>query len=498
MVRISEIVNQNPWWKRGRDFSLYDQNLQKAEPIFFKRRDIDLRKGNIYILRGPRQVGKTTFLKSSIKNLLELSIPPKNILYLSLDFFTSRREMRNAIEYFLDSTRDADQIYLFIDEITSLADWNLELKFLADQGIMKKGVILATGSSAVKLKEKGEMLPGRGLEGNEYYLKPLSFREFVIQLADAITEHLPPGEFKDGFKRLTPVLKECFIDLSYGPEGIKKEIQKVLPFKKELGYLFGIYLITGGLPGVINHYFSNRYLKGKETIEPQISEIFIRDVLGDLSRLQKQEPIARQILRAIVERYCSRYTFTKLSRDVERTHITIIDYLEFLEESFICFILYAYDFNKKEPKWKGDKKVYFFDPMVFHSMKSFLRGEEIWDIITASLEDEEVQSKVIEGIVISHFIRHRELPLLKPSKTFLWSYYDKSGKEIDAIFKENDTYLGIEVKYRSDVSKVKIKDINLIKKFIVLSKEDVGGRGKAVIAPVDIFLALLPSSKKNL
>lgn len=498
MVKISEIVNQNPWWKRGKYFSRYDQNLQKVKPLFFERNELELKKGNIYILRGPRQVGKTTFLKSSIKKLIELSVPPKNILYLSLDFFISRREMRNSIEYFLDSTRDAEQIYLFLDEITSLEDWNLELKFLADQGITKKGAVLATGSSAVKLKQKGELLPGRGLEGNEYYLKPFSFREYVLQFIKPITDHLPTGEFKDDLERLPLILKDNLIDISFRPEEIREAIQKVIPFKKELGYLFRIYLITGGFPGVINHYFSNRYLKDKEFIEPQISEIFIRDILGDLSRLQKQETIARQILKAILERYSSRYSFTKLSKDIERTHVTTIDYLEFLEDSFICFILYAFDFNKKEPKWKGDKKVYFFDPMIFHSVKSFLTGEEIWNIITSTLEDEEIQSKVVESIVISHLIRHRELPFLKTSKTFLWNYYDKSGKEIDAILKENGEYSGIEIKYRTDVSKVRIKNISILKKFIILGKEDVGGKEKVIIVPVDVLLALLPSSEKNL
>jgi hypothetical protein len=497
MAKIGEIVDQNPWWKLGKEFSQYDQNLQKAKPVFFKRKELTLKKGNIYIFRGPRQVGKTTYLKDTIKRLIEMGVPPKCILYLSLDFFTSRREMRNAIGYFLDSTRDASQIFLFLDEITSIENWNLELKFMADQGITEKGVILATGSSAVKLKEKGELLPGRGLEGNEYYIKPLSFREFAIQVSHFIAEHLPQDEFASALRKLEPVLKECTIDLSYSLKDMKEQINKLLPFKRELGYLFQIYLITGGLPGAITHYLSNRYLKKKEIIEPQVSEIFIRDILGDLSRLQRQEIIVRQVLKAIVSRYGSRYTFSTLSREIERTHITTIDYLEFLEESFISFILYAYDFNKKEPKLRGDKKVYFFDPLVFHSIKSYLAGEEIWDIITNTMQDEELQSKVVEGIVISHLLMHLEIPFLKQGKTFLWSYYDRSGREIDAILKENSEYSGIEVKYRTQVSAIKMRGIAPVKKYIILSKEESGEKGNVIGIPVDIFIALLPPSKRN-
>lgn len=498
MVRIAEIVAQNPWWKWEKEFVRYDQNLIKAKPIFFERKAADFKNGNIYILRGIRQVGKTTYIKDMIKQLIERGVPSKRILYLSLDFFTSRRELRNAIDYFLDLTRDTPEIFLFLDEITSIEDWSIELKRMADQGITRRGTILATGSSAIRLKEKGELLPGRGVEGNEYYIKPLSFREFVLQSIDWIAGHLPQqDDFWGALKMLKTLLKECYIDLSWALDEIKMQTQKILPFKRELSYLFRLYLITGGLPGVINHYFTNRYVSGKDIIEPQVSEIFVRDILGDLSRLQKQETIARQIFKAIIERYGSRYSFSKLSHEIERTHATAIGYLEYLEDSFISFILYAYDFNKKSPKFKGDKKVYFFDPMIFHSVKAYLLGEEIWSVVNRTIQDEELESKIIEGIVLSHLLMHREIPFLRIGETFLWYYYDKSGREIDAIFKEDSKYLGIEVKYKFQVDEREIKTIAPVKKYMILSKEDAGGREKIAVIPVDVFLALLTLSEKN-
>lgn len=498
MARIAEIADQNPWWRHNKEFERYDQHLKKAKPIFFKRKEIGFKKGNIYILRGPRQVGKTTYLKDIVRKLIERGVPSKSILYLSLDFFTSRREMRNAINYFLDSTRDAPKIYLLLDEITSIDNWNLEIKFMADQGVTKRGVIVATGSSAVKLKVKGGLLPGRGLEGNEYYIKPLSFREFAIQTIDYIAKSRSRDEFRSGLERLKSVLKDCSLILEYSLKDMRKEIQKVIPFKRELGYLFRIYLINGGFPGVINHYLSNRYEKDTEIIMPEVSEIFIRDVLGDLQKVQKQEIIARQILKGIVKRYGSRYTFSRFSREIERTHITAIDYLEFLEDSFISFILYAYNFNKKEPKWKGDKKVYFFDPFIFHSIQSYLTGGEIWDVITRTMEEEELQSKLVEGMAISHLLLNREIPILKTPRTFLWFYYDRGGREIDAIIKENSGYLAVEVKYRAQVTERKITPNIPVEKFIILSKEDIGTNKRILTVPIDLFLSLLPISSKNI
>jgi len=498
MVKIAEINSQNLWWSQGEEFIRYDQSLGLAKPIFFERRRIELKKGNIYILRGPRQVGKTTYLKDIVRKLLKRGVPARDILYLSLDFFTSRRELRNAINYFLDSRRGASLVYLFLDEVTALEDWNLELKYLADQGALKKGSILATGSSAVKLKYKGELMPGRGLEGNEYYLKPISFREFSIQSLQFISQHLPDDEFASNLKRLELCLSDCSVSLTSDLDNIMNSVEAVIPFKKELGYLFRLYIITGGSPGVVNHYLSNRFLSNKDKIAPNIAEIYIRDVLGDINRLQKQERITRQLLKAIIEHYGSRYSFSKLSRHIERTHVTTIDYLEFLEDSFICFVLYAYDFNKKDIKAKGDKKVYFFDPFVLHSVMSYLKGMEIWEIVRGSIENEDWLGKLMEGIVLSHLRMYGEIPFLKVGNTFLWFYYDKSGKEIDAINKVDRGYLGLEIKYQGNVDERDVKRINSVENYIILTKEDVGVSGNTMMIPVDVFLALLPKSERNI
>jgi len=223
MIKIAEIINQNPWWTQGIDFCRHDLHLKRAQPIFFKRKPLNLAKGNIYVLRGCRQVGKSTYLKSTAKELIEGRVSLNHILYLSLDFFTSRRELQNAINYFLDLTRDVDKVYLLFDEITSLENWNLELKYLADQGITQRSVIIATGSSAVRLKEKGELLPGRGLEGNEHYFKPLSFREFVLQTVEFISNHVSAEELQNSLGKPRSTLHDCSIDLWSNFEGLKDE-----------------------------------------------------------------------------------------------------------------------------------------------------------------------------------------------------------------------------------------------------------------------------------
>ncbi|RMH75629.1 MAG: ATP-binding protein [Calditrichaeota bacterium] len=497
MVRISEINLQNPWWARGEEFVRHDLHLQRAQPIFFRRKPISLEPGQIYLLRGPRQVGKTTYVKALIHQLLAGGVPPRDVLYLSLDFFTSRRELRNAITHFLDTRRESPRFYLFLDEVTYLNDWNLELKFLADQGWLRRGVVLATGSSAIRLKEKGELLPGRGVEGNEYYAKPLSFREFILQCAGYLAEHQPEEAFADDLRHLQSTLRSLPPESAF-TQTFYEQVEEILPFKRELAYLFRLYLIGGGMPGVINHYLNNRYEKGFDHVDSLVAETYIRDILGDLNRLQRQEAIGRQLLRAIMDRYGSRYSLSRLSREMERSHITIAQYLEYMEESFICFVLYPYDFNNKRPRLKGDKKVYFFDPFIQHAVRSYLSGIDVWNCIEHVLDDEEMLSKVVEGVVIAHLRMWQEIPYLRTGNTFLWFYYDASGREIDAILRENEEYWGIQVKFQMQVDRRDLRRIAPVKRYLLLSREEVELGQEGLVLPTDVFLSLLPVSGRNI
>jgi len=296
---------------------------------------------------------------------------------------------------------------------------------------------------------------------------------------------------------LQPVLSRHEIDLEAPLEKIKKVVSELLPYKRELQYLLRLYLITGGIPLVINHYLENRYQDSQEKIDPQVAEIFMRSVLGDLTQLKRQETVAREVLRALVAKYGSRYSFSTLSHELERHHLTIIDYLTLMQESFILFVLYAYDFGRREVKDKGHKKVYFLDPFIYYSVKSYLSGREVWKVITETLEDEDRLGGLVEGVVISHLLMHKEVPYLREGRAFLWTYYDRAGRGLDAVLGLAKGYRAVEVKYQAQVDERDLKKAAPIKDYILLSRDEVGGKGNVLIAPVDIFLSLLPVSEGN-
>ncbi|WP_052295949.1 ATP-binding protein [Pseudothermotoga thermarum] len=126
-----------------------------------------------YTIRGPRQVGKTTFLKLYIKKLLESGIPPSRILFLTCDDLKDRFELIEVIKNFFQLYGKSGGIsYMFIDEITMIQDWQSGIKYLVDIGLLEDCLVVLTGSSAYDLKISSERLPGRKGYNRDLFFLP--------------------------------------------------------------------------------------------------------------------------------------------------------------------------------------------------------------------------------------------------------------------------------------------------------------------------------------
>jgi len=499
MVKFAELANQNPWWKYGKDFQRFDKDLAALhdQRIPIERKSVQLQLGDAGVIRGCRQIGKTTYLKTLVSRLINEDVESRRIMYLSVDqLIGTRRELRSALDIFLTRNMDAEEVYIILDEITALRDWNLELKTLSDSGTMQKARLLVTGSSGEALRNTGEQMPGRGLEGNEYYMKPLSFREFTLQTIDAFTGRARSNELVQALIGLKKILQATKLMVEEDTDKLAERSNMVLPFQEELTYLFGHYLRCGGFPVSINSYFKPTAEEKEWLIEPKVAETFVRTTLGELSKYGKSEATARQLLSEIITRYGAMYSFTGMSDTVN--HVTTTDYLDFLEKSFILHILYAIDLNKKTPKYKGKKKVYFLDPFIYYSIKSSLTGTDVNETISETIDNEIMLSEIVEGTVVSHLAMSRETPYLKEKDTFTWFYYDNSGREIDNVVKIDGGYRGIEVKYRNNVGLGDVTRAQGIDDYIVLSRDDYDVNGNTCVIPACVYLSILERSEHNL
>jgi hypothetical protein len=71
---FSYVYSQNPWWE-DKELIYIDMHVKKFEKSKFKHipnfmDELKNYKNGIYIIKGPRQIGKTTILKLLIKDLI--------------------------------------------------------------------------------------------------------------------------------------------------------------------------------------------------------------------------------------------------------------------------------------------------------------------------------------------------------------------------------------------------------------------------------------------
>lgn len=118
------------------------------------------------VLLGPRQVGKTTLLRTILEN-------KKKVLFLDADDPTVRKMLTNPNTEELKNVL-LNTSYVFIDEGQRVENIGITLKIIIDQ--IKNVQVLLSGSSSFELANKThEPLTGRKWQ---YLLLPLSWHEF--------------------------------------------------------------------------------------------------------------------------------------------------------------------------------------------------------------------------------------------------------------------------------------------------------------------------------
>ncbi len=157
--------------------------LQKAPFVFeiaFGLKELPPEPG-LLIIRGARQYGKSTWLEMQMRRTVE-EFGPGSAYYLNGDILSDAKALNESILELLPLfATDSPVRRLFIDEITSVPNWQKSLKYLLDSGELRRVLIVSTGSKAADLRHGAERLPGRKgkLARTDYYFTPISYREFM-------------------------------------------------------------------------------------------------------------------------------------------------------------------------------------------------------------------------------------------------------------------------------------------------------------------------------
>ena len=376
---VLEILTiQNPWWRDPASIrddlhlrAIVGKPYRYDPPILHT---LSFLPGDISILRGPRQVGKTTLIKLLIERLLREGVAPEKILYLSCESFADFRSLESLLIHWLQ--QHPEGVRLFLDEISFVPDWQRALLALSNMGLLEQASVLLTGSNARDLKESGERLPGRRGKGIDLSLYPLSPRELG---------RLP-----------------CF-------ESTAAED------------LLEIYLKVGGFPRAIKDYVE------KGSVTDTTYETYRNWIIGDAHRYELRQETLRDILFRIAETAGTRVTWPALIKNSPvKSHETALQYVEHLQDAFLCQIIHCYDPNRDGAAPQKARKIYFVDPILQAIGAAWKLGiTNIYPWFSEKIRDPSMRGYLFESLVINSFARSRE-------RIYFW-YSTKDQTEIDLV-----------------------------------------------------------------
>jgi predicted AAA+ superfamily ATPase len=134
----------------------------------------------LILIRGPRQSGKSTWLEGALRDTIT-RFGPATALYLNGDHLRDADHLTDSLATLAGLFRPEGSVRrIFIDEITAVPDWPRGMKRALDAGLLRRVLVVTTGSKAADLRRGTERLPGRKgrLERTQYIFLPVSFTEF--------------------------------------------------------------------------------------------------------------------------------------------------------------------------------------------------------------------------------------------------------------------------------------------------------------------------------
>lgn len=445
----------NPWWEENfiilNDIKLKELQKQKYKYLHPLLWEFPQKKDAFFTVRGPRQIGKTTLLKQIIQKLIAEKIQPQNILYFPCDSLKEFNELTRLLQEYIEAKRveTKNKLYLFLDEISYVPQWQRAIKFLADTGFLKNTVCVITGSNCLDLIKSSERLPGRTGElfDSDRLFLPLNFKEYY-QLVN------PNWDAKFHYQEI-PKLKKYFKD----------------------------YLLTGGFPSTINEFYEKNYLS------PKTYETYTRWIEGDLEHEGKSLKNAYALFKEIHQKLASRLSFTEIAKNTGIvSQKTVQEYLEIFERLFIIFRCDYFSLEQRKIDIKKNKKIYFSDPFIHNALIAKENGflEDAFNYSkNVLLSNPYLDFRFEETIGINLYQRYTK---------FFYANYGKNNLEIDFAGFTKGKYDLFEVK-RGDLTTAGYEKMMAVitqyKKLQIISSGQKITKPKVNVIPYYEFLVKL-------
>lgn len=382
------------------------------------------------VLRGARQVGKSTIVKEFAK-----SFPYFISLNLDLkehrSYFDAPRSLEEILaQLFFDFSVPRDtEVLIFLDEIQQSPFAVEQLRYFYEKHPQYH--IIAAGSLLETLVDPDIHFP----VGRVQYLvmRPVSFDEYLQSMA--------PKNVLSAFHS-TP-----FPDVAY---------EKVLQ-------LFHEYTLIGGMPEVVSEYISTRDLTRCNRIFNNLLTAYLDDV-EKYARNATEQQVIRHCIQTIFLEANNRITFQNFGKSNYRSR-EVGEALRALEKAMIMHLVYPATEVKPPiiPDHKKKPRLQVFDTGLMNYHSGLQRGM----IGSKDLSD------LYKGRVIEHIVGQEVLTTIESSIQGLhfWARDKKSSSaEVDYVLNINSRLIPVEVKSGA------IGHLKSLHQFMEVSEHDLAVR----------------------
>lgn len=361
-----EVAATNPWWRsetwQSRDPDLRSaagQGIAYAPPVLE-----DLQPGGLYLLRGPRRVGKTVAVKRKIADLIDAGIPPNCIVRAAVDGWADKDVRTLAQNTALPPLPPGHVRWWFLDEISATSGaWDRHVKWLRDNhDEFADACVVLTGSDASELTRAAGTLAGRrgpAADGDRSLL-PMGFGTFMRLRSSLPAVRVPLDQLRsrDGAD-------------AYG---------QLLPWLDELVRGWDLYLQYGGFPTAVAA--AQRGEPVPDEFLQAMMDVISRDAFGAsrLSRTQTSSLLAR-----LWASMATPANFSSIAHDVDTSADTVARHVESLRDAYLAWTCPQRQDDRWLPRDRAQDKVYAVDPLV--ARLAHLRNPERSDLDPTALTE---------------------------------------------------------------------------------------------------------------